>query len=122
MLLLEVLLLYVSSLVKDDNFRGVVLDDAVVNLLMQERGGPSIFSSSYVRLVGGVVIFVLPVVYSAAGEGDGTDENSENAGCPSWKIDKNKWRGSVVVQSVVRLVVLKVYALRHRLLLATTIL
>ena len=47
-----------SSLVKDDNLRGVVLDDAVVNLLMQERGGPYIFSSSYVRLVGGVVIFV----------------------------------------------------------------
>lgn len=113
MLLLEVLLLYVSSLVKDDNFRGVVLDDAVVNLLMQERGGPSIFSSSYVRLVGGVVIFVCfaRCLFYAAGERererDGTDENSENAGCPSWKIDKNKWRGSVVVQSVVRLVCFK---------------
>lgn len=83
-----------SSLVKDDNLRGVVLNDAVVNLLMQERGGPSIFSSSYVRLVGGVVIFVCfaRCLFCAAGERererDGTDENSENARWMSFLEDR----------------------------------
>jgi hypothetical protein len=39
----------------EDFFLGVV--DAVQNLLMHERGGPSIFSSSYFRLV--VMVFVI---------------------------------------------------------------